>query len=168
MSEIINRVAKSGIVTINLEKYLPESEIVAFDVKQYLFKGLMLREKEYRAALKELDWEQYSGKHVAIGCSADAIVPIWAYMLAGRYLTDHAASYAFASVEQLQDSLVRENLSALDLEALEDKRVVIKGCGSIPIPASAYVEITRLLMPVVKTLMYGEPCSMVPLYKKPK
>ncbi len=166
MSEIVNRVAKSGIVTINLEAYLPKEEILSFDVKAYLFKGLLLKEKDYRAALKEIDWTSYAGKHVAIHCSADAIVPLWAYMLAGTYLSAHALSYSFATAYQLADQLIKQNLSELDTEALADKRVVIKGCGSVPIPASAYVEITRLLMPQVKTLMYGEPCSMVPLYKK--
>jgi len=163
---IVNRVAKSGIVTLNLEDFYPTQEIVTFDIKDFLFMGLILKEKDFRASLKTHDWAQYADKHVAIICSADAIVPVWAYMLIGIKLQDVAVSYMFANTNTLLSHLYEQALSKISLSDYADKRVVIKGCGAKPVPASAYVRITNLLQPVVKTLMYGEPCSMVPLYKK--
>lgn len=167
MSEVIvNRVAKSGIVTLNLEHFYPENEIVVFDIKDYLYMELMLKERDFRVSLKELDWSQYQNKHVAITCTTDAIVPIWAYMLIGSYLEPIATSMVYGNEESLKTLLFANALSQLNPEDYRDKRVVIKGCGEKPVPISAYVEITRLLKPVVKSLMYGEPCSTVPIYKQ--
>ncbi len=167
MSEaIVNRVAKSGIITLNLEHFYPENEIVVFDIKDYLYMELMLKERDFRTSLKELDWSQYQDKHVAITCTTDAIVPIWAYMLIGSYLEPLVASMVYGNEESLKTLLFTNALSQLNTENYRDKRVVIKGCGQKPVPISAYVEITRLLKPVVKSLMYGEPCSTVPIYKQ--
>lgn len=167
MSEIIvNRVTQSGIVTLNLEDYYPQQPIVVFDIKEFLFRGLILREKDFREAMKEHDWEAYTGKQVAITCTADAIVPKWAYMVIAHYLQPIAAGFAFGTEETLQTLLFTQSLAKINPEDFRNKRVVVKGCGEKDIPASAYVEITRLLKPVVKTLMYGEPCSTVPIYKQ--
>ncbi|MFK7908235.1 MAG: DUF2480 family protein [Chitinophagales bacterium] len=163
---IVNRVAKSGLITFNLEHYYPEKEIVTFDIKSYLYMELMLKEKDFRTSLKELDWSAYQDKHVAITCTTDAIVPIWAYMVIASYLEPVAASMVFGDAETLKTILYNKALSAINPEDYRDKRVVIKGCGEKPVPISAYAEITRLLKPVVKSLMYGEPCSTVPIYKQ--
>jgi len=166
---LVNRVAKSGIITINLEDYYPQGEIVVFDIKDYLFKGLILKEKDFRAALKEHDWTQYQDKHLVIQCSTDAIVPVWAYQL----ITVYAAPYAQTITEGSKDDFIKlyyyRTLQNLPLEDYTDKRIVIKGCSDKnPVPPAAYAEMARLLMPVAKKIMYGEPCSMVPLYKKKK
>ncbi len=166
MEPIVNRVANSGLITINLENFLPEAPLALFDIKEYLFHGLILKEKDFRTALKELDWSLYKDQHIAICCTADAIIPIWAYMLIASYLEPVAKNYIFGDKQALELVLIKERLAKLDTSEYEDKRVVIKGCGEKPIPEAAYVEITRLLKPVVKSLMYGEPCSVVPVYKK--
>lgn len=166
METIVNKVAESGIITLDLAEYLPKTEVVVFDMKPFLFREMILREKDYRAALPTHDWQQYSGKHVAVLCSADAIVPVWAYMLAATYLQQVAASVYFGTAEELTKSLLLKNIEALPQDDYTDKRVVIKGCGDTPIPDAAYVAITNHLKPVVKSLMYGEPCSTVPVYKK--
>ncbi|QQS30700.1 MAG: DUF2480 family protein [Sphingobacteriales bacterium] len=167
MSElIVNRVAQSGIITLNLEEFLPQQPIVVFDLKEFLFRGLILREKDFRLSMKEHNWEVYSGKQVAITCSADAIVPKWAYMVVANYLHPIADGFIFGTEETLQTHLMLQSLSKINPEDYSNKRVVIKGCGEKEIPVSAYVEITRLLKPVVKSLMYGEPCSTVPIYKQ--
>jgi hypothetical protein len=166
MEEIINKVAQSGIVTIDLEDYYPEGQIAVFDVKDYLFMGMILKEKDFRSALQGLDWEVYRDKNVAITCSADAIVPAWAYMLVVTYLEPIAKYAAFSDAEYLQRSLYLKKLAAIDVHEFVDKRVVIKGCGDKTVTEAAYVEITRLLRPVAKSIMYGEPCSTVPVYKK--
>ncbi len=163
---IVNRVAKSGILTFNLENFYPQNEIVTFDIKEYLYMELMLKEKEFRTSLKALDWSIYQDRHVAITCTTDAIVPIWAYMVVAKYLEPFAASMIFGDAETLKTILFEKALGKINPEDYRDKRVVIKGCGEKPVPISAYVEITRLLKPVVKSLMYGEPCSTVPIYKQ--
>ena len=163
---IVNKVAESGIVTLNLEEYYPKGEIVVFDLKEYLFMGLILKEKDFRAALQNLNWQQYAEKNVAITCTADAIIPIWAYMLVASYLQPFAKEVSFGDEKTLITNVLLKNLSALNAETLADKRVVIKGCGDLQIPDSAYVAITFKLRPYVKSIMYGEPCSTVPIYKK--
>lgn len=163
---IINRVAQSGIITIDLADFYEKGERVVFDVASTLYQGLLLREKEFRQFLKEHNWQNYAGKNVAIICSADAIVPMWAYMLVAVHLEGVANHFIFGSLQELEIELFRKNLAKINLSELEGKRVVIKGCGKIPIPAYAYVEITRLLKPLVQSLMFGEPCSTVPIYKK--
>ena len=166
--EIINRVAKSGIITINLEEFYPQGDRVLFDIKEHLFQGLILKEKDFREFIKNEDWSAYTDKYVALICSEDAIVPTWAYMLLATHLAPFVKKVVFGDLETLETVLYNEILNALNVNAYKEVRVVIKGCGDLPVPKAAYVEITRLLLPVAKSIMYGEACSMVPLYKKPK
>ena len=168
MSEIINRVANSPLVTINLEDYYDSAEKVVYDIKDNLFQELILKEMDFRKFVKENDWSVYEGKHVAITCSVDAIVPTWAYMLLTTKLSTHAKSVIFGSLEELEMILFKEAIANIEAEELQDKPVVIKGCGDLPIPTSAYVELTKKLQPFAKSIMYGEPCSTVPIYKKKK
>jgi len=163
---IVNKVAASGLITLNLEQYYHRGESVVYDIKENLFHGLMLREKDFREFIKNHDWTAYSGKNVAVTCSADAIVPTWAYMLLATKMKPYANEVVFGSLETLETVLLTKALDKLDLDAYKDQRVVIKGCADIEVPVSAYVEITNLLTPVVKSIMYGEPCSTVPVYKR--
>lgn len=165
MEPIVNKVAESGIITVDLSVYLPH-DIVSFDLKPFLYQEMILREKEYRAALQTHDWAQYAGKNVAVMCSVDAIIPVWAYMLAASYLRPVARSVYYGTEEELVKHLLGKNIEQTDAQEYKDKRVVIKGCGDTPIPDAAYLAITQHLLPVVKSLMYGEPCSTVPIYKK--
>jgi hypothetical protein len=167
-NKIINRVALSGIITINLEEFYPQGKRVLFDIKEQLFQGLILKEKDFREFIKNQDWRKYSDKYVALICSADAVVPTWAYMLLAIQLEPFAKKVVFGDLETLETILYNEVLNKLNINAYKDARVVIKGCGHLPVPKAAYVEITRLLRPVAKSIMYGEACSMVPLYKQPK
>jgi hypothetical protein len=162
---IINKVAESGLVTLDLEKYYPSGNNIVFDMKDYLFMGLILKEKEFREALKNTDWGHYKDKNVAVTCSADAIIPMWAYMLVASYLQPVAAEIVLGDEKELHKALFIKNLSRLDMAEFVDKRVVVKGCGETPIGEFAYLEITRLLRPVAKSIMYGEACSTVPIYK---
>ena len=166
--EIINRVAQSSLISLNLEDYYDHHERVVYDIKDNLFQGLILREKDFRAFVKAHDWSQYQDKNVAIVCTADAIVPTWAYMLLALQLEPYAHHFVFGDLEALEQSLFQQILAKIDVEEFRDKKIVVKGCGDLPIPEYAYVELTRLLRPVVATMMYGEPCSTVPLYKKRK
>ena len=167
MEEVfVNKVAESGLITLDLEAYYPKEEAAVFDLKNYLFMELILKEKDYREALKNLDWSIYQNKNVAVTCSADAVIPMWAYMLAATYLQPVAKEVIFGDEDFLHRSLFLKNLSKIDTAEFADKRVVIKGCGDKKISETAYVEITKLLTPVVKSIMYGEPCSTVPIYKK--
>ena len=165
--EIKNKVAESGIVTIDLEKYLPAKEETAvFDLKDFLFMGMILKEKDFREALKQQDWEKFRNKNVAITCSADAIIPVWAYMLATAYLQPVAKEIMVGSEKELNKSVFLKNISTISIAELSDKRIVLKGCGETPIDDFAYAEATRVLLPVAKSIMYGEPCSTVPVFKK--
>lgn len=167
MSEpFVNKVAESGLLTIDLEKWYPRGETAVFDLKDYLFMGLILKEKDFREALKNFDWTVYQDKNVAITCTADAIIPVWAYMLVASYLQPVAADFIMGDEKELHRSLFLKNISTIDLSEYEDKRVVIKGCGETPIADYVYMEITKKLRPVAKSIMYGEPCSTVPVYKK--
>jgi hypothetical protein len=163
---IINKVAESALTTIDLEEYYPKDETAVFDLKDHLFMGLILKEKDFRAALQNMDWEQYRNKNVAITCSADAIIPMWAYMLVATNLQPVAKEVVFGNEQHLQQTLLLKNLYGLKGEDYRDKRVVVKGCGDVPVPEAAYVEITNKLRPYVKSIMYGEPCSTVPIFKK--
>jgi hypothetical protein len=163
---LINKVANSGLVTIDLEKYFPAEEIMGFDLKDHLFMELILKEKDFREALKNLDWSIYQDKNVAIICSVDAIIPVWAYMLVATYLQPVAKDVYTGSIEEMQKYIFLKKLSTIDIADFTDQRIVIKGCGEIKIENFAYAEITKLLRPVVKSIMYGEPCSTVPIYKK--
>jgi hypothetical protein len=166
-NEIINKVASSGLTEFNLEDYYPKGERAVFDLKEFLFQGLILKEKDFREALKTFDWTNYQDKYVAVLCSADAIVPSWAFMLAAVHLEPYAKRVVFGNTETLETVLYNDALSKLDIEKFRGEKIIIKGCSKYPVPESAYVEITRLLRPVAKSIMYGEACSTVPLYKEP-
>lgn len=168
MEEIVNRVAQSPLITFDLADYYHQGERVIYDVAENLFQGMILREKDFRAFVKEHDWAAYAGKNVAIMCSVEAIVPVWAYMLLTLKLEPYAHMVVFGTLEELESALFRNALKNIDLSVFEDKPVVVKGCGDLPIPTAAYVEVSRLLRPLAKSVMYGEPCSTVPLYKKPR
>jgi hypothetical protein len=163
---IVNKVAESGLISFDLENYYPKEPVMVFDMKEHLFMGLILKEKDFRAALQTIDWETYRGSNVAITCSADAIIPVWAYMLVASYLQPVAANIVFGDEKKLISTILSKNLETVNGESFTDKRVVVKGCGDVDIPAEAYVEITNKLRPFVKSIMYGEPCSTVPIYKK--
>ena len=164
--EIVNRVAESGLVTIDLEAFYPKEELKIFDLKEYLFRRLIIKEKDFREALKNVDWSGYANANVALTCTADAIIPVWAYMLAASYLQPFAKNIVLGDENKLIETVLLKNISKLAAEEFADKRVVIKGCGEIPIPESAYAQITAVLLSHVKTIMYGEPCSTVPIYKR--
>ena len=165
---IINRVTGSGLVSLDLEDYFTVGERVLYDLKDNLFMGLILREKDFRDYLKTHDWSQYANKHVAVVCSEDAIVPTWAYMLLALQLRPHATTIVFGDLQKLEEQLFETAINSIDPETYRNARLVVKGCGKIPVPTSAYVRITTLLQPVVQALMFGEPCSTVPLYKRAK
>jgi hypothetical protein len=164
--EIVNKVAESGLITLDLEQYCPQGEIKIFDLKDYLFMNMILKESEFRQTLKNLDWEPYHGKNVAVKCSADAIIPVWAYMLVGSYLQPIANEIIVGDEKEAQKQLFLKSLSAIDLTEFSGKKIVVKGCGEKQIGEFAYLEITKLLRPVAKSIMYGEPCSTVPIYKQ--
>ncbi|MEP7110902.1 MAG: DUF2480 family protein [Ferruginibacter sp.] len=164
--EIINKVSESSIITLNLEEYFPGEEIALFDMKDHLFMGLILKEKEFREALKNLDLAIYAGKEVAVTCSVDAVIPVWAYMLVASYLQPVAKEVVFATREELKKQLLIKNITRLNVSDFAGKRVVIKGCGEVPVGEAAYLEATKLLRPVAKSIMYGEPCSTVPIFKR--
>jgi len=164
--KIVNRVEESGLITFDLEEFYPKEEKASFDLKDHLFMGLILKEKDFREALKGMDWTSFQDKIVAVYCSADAIIPVWAYMLAAVYLEPVAKKIYFCKPEELDEKYFSEQLAAIDISAFKDQRIIIKGCSDKPVPASAYLEITKKLRPVAKSLMYGEACSNVPLFKK--
>lgn len=165
--ELVNKVAQSGLLTFDLEDLFPaEGSIVSFDLKDYLFRGLILREKDFREALAAIDWQKYAGKTVAVYCSADAIIPNWAWMLVAANVAGIAEMVVMGDPELAMKRYYTQQLSQVDLEQYRDQRVVIKGCSDKPVPAEAYLEITALLRPVTKSIMYGEPCSTVPVFKK--
>jgi len=163
---IINKVAESGLITLDLEKFYPLGEVAIFDLKDYLFKGLILKEKDFRDVLKGLDWEIYRNKFVGVTCTTDAIIPPWAYMLVATYLQPVAANVVMGSEKDVHKEIFLENIRGINVNDYADQRVVIKGCGEKNIEEFAYMEITKLLRPIAKTIMYGEPCSTVPVYKR--
>lgn len=167
-NEIVNKVSQSGIITIDLEMFYPEGERILFDIKDLLFQELILREKNFREYIKNENWNRYKDKYVALICSADAIVPTWAYMLLAAQLEPVAKKVVFGDLETLEAVLYNEILNNLNIDEYKDARIVIKGCGNLPVPKAAYVQLTSLLRPIAKSIMYGEPCSTVPLYKKAK
>lgn len=163
--EIINKVANSGLITIDLEEYYPKGERVVFDIKPWLFHELILKEKHFRDYIKQHNWEQYKDKFVAVTCTADAIVPTWAYMLISLALEPFAKKVVFGSLETLEAILFHDTLKQIDPQSFKDQRIVVKGCGNLPVTTNAYLELANALRPYVKSIMYGEPCSTVPLYK---
>lgn len=163
--EIVNRVQKSALVTIDLEQYYHPGERVLFDISDLLYEGLILREKEFRAYIRDHSWEQYQGKSVALHCSTEAIVPVWAYMLLTTALSPYAHMVVEGDLRDLEIALYKQGFCAIDLTAYNGAKVVIKGCSHHEIPPEVYVEICRLLRPLASSIMYGEPCSTVPIYK---
>ncbi|TJY38090.1 DUF2480 family protein [Pontimicrobium aquaticum] len=166
--EIINRVANSKLVTIDLEDYYPKGERILFDIKDWLLEGLVLREKEFRQKALEHNWELYNNCFVALNCSTDAIIPAWAYMLLATYLEPYASKTVIGDLTLLETSIYQDIISNIDVSEFIDKPIIIKGCSNKPIPDNAYIQLTAKLKPIAKSIMYGEACSSVPLYKKPK
>lgn len=164
--EIINKVSQSGLITIDLEEFFPEGERVIFDMKDCLVEGLLLREKDFREFIKTNDWSFYKNKYVALYCSSDAIVPRWAWMLLAVKLQPFAKKIVFGNAQTLEEVIYSEIIEKINPEQYRDQRVVIKGCGDREVPVSAYTDLTAKLAPVVKSIMYGEPCSTVPVYKR--
>lgn len=166
MEEIVNKVASSGLVTIDLEEIYPIGERAIFDIKDHLWQGLALREKDFREFVKQNDWDKYHGTFVGIICSADAIVPNWAYMLVSSKLEGIAKQVVFGNLDVLEASIFQKLINGLNPEEYRDKRLIVKGCSNKPVPTSAYVDVVSRLQPVAKSIMFGEPCSTVPVYKK--
>ena len=164
--QFVNKVAESGIITLDPATYIPLGETAVFDMKDHLFMGLILKEKDFREALKNMDWDQYRDKNVAVTCTADAIIPVWAYMLVASHLQPVAKEIVMGDEKELNRQLFLKNISKININDFADKRVVIKGCGETPIGDFVYMELTKILRPVAKSIMYGEPCSTVPVYKK--
>lgn len=164
--EIVNRVAASGLITFDLEQYYQEGAREVLDIQPLLEGGLVLREKSFREHVRQHDWSAFQGKHVAIRCSVDAIVPVWAYMLLASALQPFARTIVFGDLEKLEEKIFLEALSQVDWSSFSGARVVVKGCSKVPVPESVYVEVTTRLKPVVASLMFGEACSSVPVFKK--
>lgn len=164
--ELVNKVAQSGILTLDMEKMMESTSIVELDISQFLFRGLLLKEKDFRTELKNFDWSIFQDKTVAVHCSTDAIVAQWAYMLVANYLTTVTNNYFFGTKDEVWNSILLQKIKEIQEEEYKDKMVVIKGCGTQPLPDAAYLEIAKKLQPVVKSLMFGEPCSTVPIYKR--
>ncbi len=166
--EIINRVANSKLVTFNLEDFYPEGDRISFDISQWLLEGIVLKEKEFRAAAEAFDWSQYRNAYVALYCSTDAIVPAWAYMLLTTKLTPHAKKVVVGTLDVLETIIFTEIIQHMNVDDFKDKPVIVKGCAHKPVPQNAFLLITQKLQAVAKSIMYGEACSSVPLYKRPK
>lgn len=168
MAEIVNKVAQSSLKTFNLEDYYPVGERKRIDIKDWLFEGIILKEKDFRETLKHNNWSQYQDAYVALYCSSEAIIPGWAYLLITSYLNDYSRKVVFGDLEFLNSLLYQEALQKVDVSEYQDKPVIIKGCSNKPVPENAYLLALQKLQPVAKSIMYGEACSAVPLYKKPK
>jgi hypothetical protein len=166
--EIVNRVAKSPLINIDLEELYPEGKRVLFDIKEWLYEGIILREKEFRQLVTEHDWSQYQDAYVALTCSEDAIVPSWAYLLLSAELTPYAKKVVVGNLELLETAIFQEIIQKMEVSAYENRPIIIKGCADKPIPPSAFSFLIERIQPVAKTIMYGEACSTVPLYKRKK
>jgi hypothetical protein len=164
--EIINKVAQSGLTTIDLEAYFPAENVEVFDLRSFLFMEMIIKEKDFRASLSEYDWTQYQNKLVTVTCSADAIIPMWAYMLVASYLQPYARNVFFGTEEEAKQQQFQQNLQGIDFTEFADKRIVVKGCGDLGLGPFAYLEVTKKLRAVAKSIMYGEPCSTVPIFKR--
>ncbi len=164
--QIVNKVANSGLVNIDLEDYYVKGVRKHIDLKDQLYMGLILKEKDFREWIKTNDWSAYTGSYVSVNCSEDAIVPVWAFMLVASALAPYAKKVVFGDAEQLETVLYKEVIDQLDTREFADQRLIIKGCGNLPVPRAAYVMLTAKLQPIAKSVMYGEACSTVPIYKK--
>ena len=164
--KIVNRVANSGLINLDLTDYAPTETIDEIDLKHFLFEGFILKEKEFRTALKDFDWAQYDGKIVAINCSSDCIIPMWAFMLITSHLNNVASEIHFGTKNEVFQKLFLQNIESITPDEFEDKKVIVKGCGHIPLNEGLYVAITKKLQNTVSSLMFGEACSAVPVFKK--
>ena len=164
--EIINKVASSGLLTLNLEDYFPKGERVVFDLKSWLFEEMFLKEKDFRESVKNHDWTAYPNQHIAINCSADAIIPVWAYMLISSSLSPYATTIVKGSLQTLETILYEKAINEIDFSPFLNQRVIIKGCSNLPVCEHAFGSITQKLMPIAKSIMYGEACSSVPIFKR--
>ncbi|GLB53913.1 hypothetical protein NBRC110019_29540 [Neptunitalea chrysea] len=163
--EIVNRVANSKLVTVDLEDYYPKGERMALDIKDWLLEEFILREKDFREHAKNHDWEQYKGTYVALTCSTDAIVPAWAFMLLSTYAVPHAKKVIIGTLEELETIIYKDIIAQTDFSFVEGAPVIVKGCANKPVPANAYIFLIEKILPIAKSLMYGEACSAVPLFK---
>ncbi|QYN49984.1 DUF2480 family protein [Apibacter sp. ESL0432] len=168
MDEIINKVEKSGLITLDLEDFYPKEPRMLFDLKDYLYEGLVLREKEFRENLSKLDWKMYENAYVAVTCTSDAIVPSWSYLLIANYLTGVAKLISFGTIEDLERDIFTEIIDKMDVDNYNDKKIIIKGCSRKPVPQNAYLQLIQKLKPIASSLMFGEACSTVPIFKKKK
>ena len=166
--EIVNKVSKSSLVTIELEDFYPVGERVVFDISKWLHEGLILKEKDFRESVQQHNWDQYKGKYIALNCSAEAIIPSWAYLLIAVKLGPYAKKMIVGNLELLETVIFQDIISNLDVEIFKDKPVIIKGCTNKPIPETAPVQLIEKLLPIAKTIMFGEACSTVPLFKRAK
>jgi len=168
MDEIVNKVAQSGLINLDIKSFRPDGERVVIDLKDILWQGIALKEKDFREFIKTHDWPQYQDKFVAIDCSVDAIIPNWAYMLLAVSLEGFAKVVNVGNAEQLEEVLFKQSISNFDSSPYKDERIILKGCSDYFVPRTAYFQLAEKLKPIVKSLMFGEPCSTVPVYKKPK
>jgi len=167
MEPIVNKIAQSGLITLDLEQLLPKDlPIEPFDLKPFLFREMILKEKDFREALAAFDWSTYKDKAVAVFCSADAIIPAWAFMLVASYLAPMTQSVFSGTPEAFKEKMLSEAIENLNITQYADQKIILKGCGTDPVPATAYLAMSLRLQPIVKSLMYGEPCSTVPVYKR--
>ena len=166
MEEIVNKVAKSPLVSLDLEDFYPDGNRIFFDLKDFLFEEFLLKEKDFREQLKNHDWNQYQDAFVAIDCSTDAIVPAWAYLLVATYLEPKVKKMTKGSLQDLESAIFQEIIENMDTMPYIDKKVMIKGCSKKPIPDAAYIQLITKIQPLVSSLMFGEACSTVPLFKK--
>ncbi|WP_435413385.1 DUF2480 family protein [Psychroserpens mesophilus] len=166
--EIINRVAQSKLVVIDLEDYYPQGKRIQFDIKDWLFEGFVLKEKDFRHYVAEHDWSQYQNQYVALMCSTDAIIPAWAYMLITIALATYSKKTIIGDLSALETSIYQDIINGLDFSSYQDKPIIIKGCSNKPVPENAYIFLAEKLKPIAKSIMYGEACSSVPLFKKKK
>ena len=164
--EIINKVSNSKLITIDLEELYPEGERVLFDIKDWLFDQIILKEKDFRASVKSHDWSRYENTYVALTCSVDAIIPSWAYLLLSSKLAPYSKKIVVGNLELLETSLFQDIIQNLSIESFKEKPIIIKGCEQKPIPPSAFSMLIHKLQPIAKSIMYGEACSTVPLFKK--
>src|SRR5690606_28636316 len=166
MDEIVNRVAKSPLVTLDLEEFYPEGKRMIFDLKGFLYEELILKEKDFREQLKNHDWTQYQDAYVAMDCSTDAIVPSWAFLLVATYLQPYAKRVVKGNLEDLETSVYQEIISNLDISSYENKKIIVRGCSRKPVRDAAYIQLIEKIQPHIQSLMFGEACSTVPLLKK--
>jgi hypothetical protein len=168
MEEIVNKVQKSSLVQLDLAHFKPTATIILLDLKENLWQGLALKEKDFRAFVKEHDWSQYNGQAVGVFCSADAIIPTWAYMLVISKLQEAGAQAFVGDKKTVEKELMKQNIAQIDVSKYQDAKLIIKGCADVADPAYTMSELLKKLQPVASSIMYGEPCSTVPVYKKPK